>query len=186
MTQSLRPPLRARRTGSRLMAVLALAGGLTLAALPPSTASADQPGPWQPFHAGPFTDAAGDVCAFALHSEPLVDHEQIRTLAVDGSGTPTEQEITGELVVRYTDEADGRFADENLTGTAWLFHHPDGSQTWVVSGHLGLGIHAGNPYAPQGYSILTGRIVLQITADHHPYLLAHEGPTEDLCATLGG
>jgi hypothetical protein len=87
-------------------------------------------------------------------------------------------------VVRYTNESTGAWKDENLTGTAWLYHHADGSQTWVVSGHLGLGIHPGNPYAAPGYSILTGRLTLQITADHHPYVVSHEGPTEDLCAAL--
>jgi hypothetical protein len=177
---------RTRRTVGAL-----LAGGLALGlALPVTAASAasaapaDPPGPWQPYHSGTFTDPAGSACAFTLTGVPVADHEQIRTLAVDGSGEPTEQEITGQLVVRYTDESSGRSADENLTGTAWLFHHADGSQTWVVSGHLGLGIHPGNPYSPAGYWILTGRITLDIDTAHHPDVVSHEGTTEDLCAEL--
>uniref|UniRef100_UPI0005A76826 hypothetical protein n=1 Tax=Streptacidiphilus neutrinimicus TaxID=105420 RepID=UPI0005A76826 len=149
-----------------------------------AAASADQPGPWQPYHRGTITDPAGSACAFALTGVPVADREKIRTLAVDASGEPTEQEITGQLVVRYTNESNGRSADENLTGTGWLYYHADGSQTWVISGHLGMGIHPGNPYSPPGYWILSGRITLQIDAAHHPDVVSHEGTTEDLCAEL--
>ncbi|WP_410169494.1 hypothetical protein, partial [Actinacidiphila rubida] len=112
------------------------------------------------------------------------DGEQIRTLAVDAAGTPTAQEVTGPLVLRYTDEATGAFVDRDLAGTAWLFHHPDGSQTWLVAGHLGLGIHAANPYQPRGYSVVGGVLALSIGTDHFPHVTAHAGPTEDVCATL--
>jgi hypothetical protein len=168
-----------------------LAGGVALGLALPATAAsaasaapADQPGPWQPYHSGTFTDPAGSACSFTLQGVPVADREKIRTLAVDSSGEPTEQEITGQLVVRYTNESNGKWVDENLTGTGWLFYHADGSQTWVVSGHLGMGIHPGNPYSPPGYWILTGRITLQIDTAHHPYVSSREGTTEDLCAEL--
>ncbi|WP_042414803.1 hypothetical protein [Streptacidiphilus anmyonensis] len=166
-----------------------LTGGLALGLALPATGTAsaspaDQPGPWQPYRSSTFTDPAGNACAFTLTGVPVADREKIRTLAVDGSGAPTEQEITGQLVVRYTNESTGRSVDENLTGTAWLYYHADGSQTWVVSGHLGLGIHPGNPYSAPGYWILTGHLTLQIDAAHHPYVASHDGPTEDLCADL--
>ena len=174
-------------------AAFAAAAGAALAALvlPAGQAQATAPapppalpGPWQPYHSTPFTDAAGDVCDFALHAYIVQDGEQIRTLAVDAEGAPTEQEITGPLVLRYTDEATGASVDRDLAGTAWLFHHADGSQTWVVDGHLGLGIHAANPYQARGYAVLTGPLVLSIGTDHYPHVAAHAGPTEDLCATL--
>jgi hypothetical protein len=167
---------------------LLLTGGVALGlALPVSAASAaaDEPGPWQPYSSGSFTAPAGHDCPFALQGVPVSDHEKIRTLAVDSSGEPTEQEITGQLVVRYTNLSNGRSADENLTGTGWMYYHADGSQTWVISGHLGLGIHPGNPYAAPGYWIISGRLTLQIDAAHHPYVASHDGSTEDLCAELG-
>ncbi|MEY9846969.1 hypothetical protein ABH940_004056 [Streptacidiphilus sp. BW17] len=173
----------ARRT--RTAVGLLLSAGVGLAFALPGTAAADPPGPWQSYRSGPFTDAAGEVCSFPLSGHSVADQEKIRTLAVDSSGEPTEQEITGQLVFRYTDDATGAWTDENLTGTAWLYHHADGSQTWVVSGHLGLGIRAGNPYAAQGYSILGGSLTVQITADHYPYVTGHDGSTEDLCQELG-
>ena len=177
------------RPTPRRTVALALAAGaaLTAAVLPAGAAHAvhgSLPGPWQPYRSTPFTDVAGHVCAFTLHGDVVQDDERIRTLAVDATGAPTEQEITGPLVFRYTDEATGAAVDRDLDGTAWLFHRPDGSQTWVVSGHLGLGIHAGNPYQAQGYSVLTGLLALQIGTDHFPHVVAHAGPTEDLCATL--
>ncbi|RAG82511.1 hypothetical protein DN069_27030 [Streptacidiphilus pinicola] len=175
---------RTRRTVGAL-----LAGGLALGlALPAAAASAaapqDQPGPWQPYRSGTFTDPAGTACAFTLTGVPVSDREEIRTLAVDSSGEPTEQEIKGQLVVRYTNESNGRSADENLTGVGWLYYHADGSQTWVISGHFGMGIHPGNPYSAPGYWILNGRITLQIDTAHHSYVSAHDGTTEDLCAEL--
>ncbi|MFI1097313.1 hypothetical protein [Streptomyces sp. NPDC020917] len=172
----------------------AVAAALAAAVLPagPAQAATGQapttttalPGPWQPYRSTPFTDAAGDVCDFALHADVVQDGERIRTLAVDATGAPTEQEVTGPLVFRYTDVATGAAVDRDLAGTAWLFHHADGSQTWVVDGHLGLGIHAANPYQARGYSVLTGTLVLSIGTDHFPRVTAHAGPVEDLCATL--
>ena len=170
---------RTRRTVGAL-----LAGGVALGLALPATASAAQPGPWQPYQSGSFVEPAGSACAFTLSGVPVSDRERIRTLAVDSSGEPTEQEIAGQLVVRYTNEANGKSADENLTGVGWLFYHPDGSQTWVISGHFGMGIHPGNPYSAPGYWILNGRITLQIDTAHHPYVTAHDGTTEGLCAEL--
>ncbi|SEO64410.1 hypothetical protein SAMN05216267_103416 [Actinacidiphila rubida] len=166
-----------------LAATLAPAGPAQ-AATPAPQVTGTLPGPWQPYRSKPFVDAAGDVCDFALRGDVVEDGEQIRTLAVDAAGTPTAQEVTGPLVLRYTDEATGAFVDRDLAGTAWLFHHPDGSQTWLVAGHLGLGIHAANPYQPRGYSVVGGVLALSIGTDHFPHVTAHAGPTEDVCATL--
>ncbi|MBY8878399.1 hypothetical protein [Actinacidiphila acidipaludis] len=172
--------LAAAATAAVTALVLPAGTAQAAAAVPPPPL----PGPWQPYHAKPFTDAAGDVCDFALRGDVVQDGEQIRTLAVDAAGTPTAQEITGPLVLRFTDEATGGSVDRDLAGTAWLFHHADGSQTWVVDGHLGLGTHAANPYQARGYAVLTGGLVLSIGTDHYPHVTAHAGPTEDLCATL--
>lgn len=175
------------RIAAALLAVAAVVGAAApaSAAVRPGTAPDTAPGPWQPYRSSPFVSPAGDECAFALAGTVVRDQEEIRTLAWDSAGNPTEQEVTGPLVFRYTDESTGASVVRNLDGTAWLFYHPDGSQTWVVVGHLGMGVHAGNPYQASGHYVLTGRLVLAIHADGDPQVLLHRGPTEDLCTTLG-
>lgn len=141
---------------------------------------------WQPYRSHNFVDPAGTVCAFGLEGQDVRDGELIRTLAVDGAGNPTVQEITGPLVFRYTNESTGASVERDLSGTAWLYYAADGSQTWVGDGHLGLGIHQGDPYMSPGYRVLSGRYVLHIHAGHEPQTLWLDGTQEDLCRTLSG
>ncbi|MEY9968011.1 hypothetical protein ABIA33_006091 [Streptacidiphilus sp. MAP12-16] len=174
---------------SRTAAAHLLPGGALMSAVPSAGAVTPQSGGdrggWQPYRSSPFVAAAGTQCAFALKGDVVRDEERIRTLAVDAAGKPTEREVTGPLVFRFTNESSGASVVRNLAGTAWLYYHTDGSQTWVVVGHLGMGIKAGNPYQPPGHYVLTGRLILDIHSNGVPQLVAHQGATENLCDTLG-
>jgi hypothetical protein len=46
-----------------------------------TSASAAAPTPWQPFRSEPFTEAAGEVCPFALRGDIVSHHELMRMLA---------------------------------------------------------------------------------------------------------
>jgi hypothetical protein len=66
--------VRLRRVLTRV-AILVTAGAI------PTPASAASPVPWQPFHSQPFTEAAGEVCPFALRGDIVSHHELMRMLA---------------------------------------------------------------------------------------------------------
>jgi hypothetical protein len=166
----------------RLFSVVLAVGALATAA---PAAQACAPSPWQPYRTSPFVDEAGTTCAFEVKGDIVVDQERIRTLATGPNGAPTEQEITGPLTIRFTNTANGASVTRDLAGTGWLYYHSDGTQTWVVSGHISLGIHVGNPYESPGEWVYDGRTVLETHPGVGPQVLSHQGATENLCTVLG-
>jgi hypothetical protein len=147
-------------------------------------ASASSPAPWQPFHAAPFTEAAGDVCAFALRADIVTDHELFRTLASYPDGSPREQEFVGPLVIRYTNLSTGASVERNLTGTAYFFFDPDGTIHGHGLGHIGFTVHAGNVTPPPGEYIITGSYDFVLNADGTRTFSVQGGTVENLCTTL--
>ncbi|MBO0869630.1 MAG: hypothetical protein J2P15_13795 [Micromonosporaceae bacterium] len=150
-----------------------------------SPALAESPSPWQPFRSAPFTQAAGDVCAFAVHGDIVTDHELVRTLQTYPDGTPREQEFVGPLVIRYTNLSTGASVERNLTGTGWWFFDQDGTTHGNGVGHFGIGIHAGNTNPPPGEYVLTGAFDFVLGADGTRTFSVQGGTVENLCQTLG-
>lgn len=167
-------------------AAVAAAAGLAAGGLAAtSAASADSPNPWQPFHSEPFTDAAGDVCPFAVHGDIVEDHELVRTLQTNPDGSPSEQEFVGPLVIRFTNLSTGASVERNLTGTGFFFYAPDGTITGNGRGHIAIGIHtASNPPSRAGEWVLTGRFSFVLGADGTRTFELQGGTAENLCDTL--
>jgi hypothetical protein len=147
-------------------------------------AAASSPDPWQPFHSTPFTDAAGDVCAFAVRGDIVQDHEMFRTLVSYPDGTPREQEFVGPLVIRYTNLSTGASVVRNLTGTGYFFFDPDGTITGHGLGHIGISVHAGNTNPLPGEYVLTGSFSFVLDADGTSTFDVQGGNVENLCDTL--
>ena len=163
-----------------------LAAGLTAAA-PAAAAPADTPPPgggWQRIYSEPFTDAAGDVCAFALQGDILYDDEWQRTTATYPDGSPKRQEVTGPLGVRFTNLDTGASVTRDLSGSGVIDYGTDGSQVWHAIGPFAVGFHAGNVGHPVGEYRFDGLTTVVITADHDKSIPSHHGPTENLCQTL--
>ena len=167
----------------RLRRVLAAAGTVAAVAGIAPAAAADSPNPWQPFRSDPFTDAAGVVCPFELHGDPVADKELVRTLQTNPDGTPREQEFVGQLVFKFTNMSTGASVERNLTGTGFFFFDPDGTISGNGRGHIGLGVHIGNPTSPPGEWVLTGRFDFVLGADGVRTFSIH-GTQEDICQTL--
>jgi hypothetical protein len=160
--------------------------GVTVLALlaPMTTALADTPGPWTPYHSQGFEAPAGTRCPFGLRGEVLRDHELIRTLSTQPDGSPDVQEIVGPLVFRFTNTATGRSVVRNLTGTGLIDHGTDGSFTlYLVGGHFGAGLAPGGP----AFLYFTGSgHALVVAADGSRTPIFGHGPVENLCTTLAG
>lgn len=173
----------------RMRTVLVTAGALLAAGLgtaAPASATDSPPpgGGWQRFHAQPFTDAPGDVCAFGMRGDIVYDDEWFRTTATYPDGTPKQQDWTGPLGVRFTNLSTGASVTRDLSGSAVIDFGPDGSQTWHAIGPFAVGFHAGNVGHPVGEYRFDGFTTLVITAGHDKSVPVHHGPTEDICATL--
>lgn len=181
--------MRLRRvllTAGATLAAAGLAGGLAIASS--TSGGGSPPGPWQDFRSAPFTDAAGEVCAFAVHGDIVKDEEQVRNLLTYPDGTPQEQQFRGPLFIRFTNESTGKSVVRDLTGTGWFFFTPTGAlQFGHGFQHMSLGIHkanAGMTPAPGEY-YLSGTFDFAINADGTRNFTIERGSAENLCETLG-
>ena len=147
-------------------------------------ASAASPAPWQPFRSEPFTDAAGEVCPFAVRGDVVSDHELMRTLASYPDGSPQEQEFVGPLLIKYTNLTTGASVERNLTGTGYFFFDPDGTIRGHGLGHIGIAVHTGNVAPPPGEYVLTGSFDFVLNSDGTRSFDVQGGTVENLCTTL--
>jgi hypothetical protein len=136
--------------------------------------------PWQPFRASDFDLPAGSRCPFELKGEVLFDRERIRT------NSPTQQEVKGPLVVRYTNVGTGESVVRNLTGRALIDTFADGSSRFtLLHGHLAVGLAATDPGGP-AFLVLSGRgFTVDFAADGTRTVTPGRGTIEDVCRTLG-
>lgn len=158
------------------MRVLLVAVCLVLAV--PAAAVAKSP--WQPFRSAPFDLPAGSRCPFELKGDILFDREKIRT------NSPTQQEVKGPLVVRYTNVATGESIVRDLTGRALIDTFADGSSRFTLEhGHLAVGLAATDPGGP-AFLVLTGRgFTVDFAADGTRTVTPGRGTIENVCETLG-
>lgn len=167
-------------------AVIACLFAVTAAVLPwPAHAAVSKPNPWQPYRSQPFQLAAGVRCTFGLNGDILVDRERIRTLSEYPDGSPEVQQITGQLIVQYTNTATGESVTRNLTGLATVRYGTDGSFTITLEGgHFAAGLAATDPGGP-GFFVLTGQgYSLTVAPDGSRVLTLGTGTVENICTTL--
>jgi hypothetical protein len=136
--------------------------------------------PWQPFRSAPFDLPAGSRCPFELKGDIVFDRERIRT------NSPTQQEVKGPLVVRYTNVATGRSIVRDLTGRALIDTFADGSSRFTLKhGHLAVGLAATDPGGP-AFLVLSGRgFTVDFAADGTRTVTPGRGTIENVCETLG-
>jgi len=159
------------------------------AADPPVTTSAkagDAAGDdWTPYRTAPFQLAAGVRCPFGLAGTPVRDRERIRTLARFPDGTPLVQEITGPLVVRYTNTDTGATVRRNLTGRATITYREDGSFTETLDrGRFAFGLAGSDPGGPGFFGVRGSGFTLTVRTDGSRTISLRTGRVENLCTTL--
>jgi hypothetical protein len=134
---------------------------------------------WTPAPTPPLDRAAGVLCAFPVHAEPIVDHVVTKVLASYPDGSIKRDAFKGPLIVRVTNTSNGRFYDADASGSAIVDHAADGAQTWYVAGPILAGFRAGVGNLPRGLYVIDGLYRLVITADGHLTLTL--GHTDNVC-----
>lgn len=142
---------------------------------------------WEPYRTQPFALVAGTRCPFGLAGTPLQDRERIRTLARFPGGKPKVQQVSGPLVVRYTNTDTGASVRRNLKGRATITYGEDGSFTEMLDhGRLAVGLAPTDP-GGSGFFVLTGTgFRLDVSAGGGRTLFLGTGQVENLCTALAG
>jgi hypothetical protein len=158
---------------------------LTAAALAavPATASAHSI-PWQTFRTSPWTDQAGQVCAFGVAATIVKDGEQVRTLESYPDGSPEVQEFRGPLYVRYTNQSSGKSEVGNLSGFGTFTYEPDGSTDASIQQHIGLTVDVGNIGWPAGEWIISGKANVTLSPAGQVSIQLDHAKADDICADL--
>ncbi|MER7460346.1 hypothetical protein [Micromonospora sp. NPDC126480] len=167
------------------LGVLTVTVAATVAAAGPALAGPAAAGlDWQPYRSQPYTVAAGERCAFAVHAEPVVDEERIATLTSYPDGSPHQQVITGDLRVRYTNLDSGATVEHDLSGTAFIDYGTDGSMTHRYLGAVAVGFRATDAY-PKGIWRLDGYHEVTFAANGGVRQIRVDAGTEhDVCTDL--
>ncbi|MEU8708882.1 hypothetical protein [Streptomyces sp. NPDC048565] len=172
-----------RRAFLAATALVALA--LTTSPAHASSGSGSWPGGWEPAPTPPYDMPAGARCDVPVHTEPVVDEVVQRVLDRRADGTPSRVAYRGDLVVRVTDTDTGSFHDADVSGSAVVDYHADGSQKWYVVGPVlaGVGENAGN--LARGLYVLDGVYTMDISATGYKTVHLVHGSADDLCARIG-
>jgi hypothetical protein len=171
-------------------ATVLTAAALVGTAAGPAVAGTAQPAAvhidgWQRVVTQPFTSPAGDLCPFALHSEPLVDQVYVRTTATFPDGSPQRQQYAGPLIVRLTNADTGASIVRNLSGAAVVTYAADGSYDFRMIGPAAVGFRAyQGDNLPTGFYVLRGIHVVHFAADGTRTLTVDGGTEENVCVTL--
>jgi hypothetical protein len=171
-------------------ATTVLTAAALVGAAAPAVAGTAQPAAsrldgWQRVVTQPFTSPAGDLCPFALHSEPLVDQVYVRTTATFPDGSPQRQQYAGPLIVRLTNTATDASIVRNLSGAAVATYAADGSYDFRIIGPAAVGFRAyQGDNLPTGFYVLRGIHVVHFAADGTRTLTVDRGTEENVCVTL--
>jgi hypothetical protein len=157
----------------------------TPATATPATAATAAGSGWVPAPSAPFDRAAGELCDFPIHGQPIVDEVRKRTLRSNPDGTPAAELYAGRLVVRVTDTANGRFYDADASGTALITYAADGSSTWYVVGPVLVGFRAGSGNLPRGLYVLDGVYRLAFSPSGEKTLIGRHASHDNVCTHIG-
>jgi hypothetical protein len=139
---------------------------------------------WVPAPSAPFDRAAGELCDFAVHGQPVVDQVRKRTLQTNPDGTPRSELYVGKLVVRVTNVATGAFYDADASGDAVIVSAADGSSTWYVHGPVLVGFRAGTGNLPRGLYVIDGLYRLAFAPDGFKTLTMLRGTEDNVCTHI--
>ena len=153
--------------------------------VPATAASAASPtGGWVRVPSPPFDRAAGVVCDFAVHGDPIVDDVVEKVLTTYPDGSPQRVAAKGPLVYRLTNTSNGRYYDADASGRATMDFHPDGSVTWKVVGPVLARIAAGTSNLPRGLYVIDGVYQVDISATRFVTVTMVVGTEDNVCSRI--
>ena len=138
---------------------------------------------WTPAPTPPSDRAAGVVCDFPVHLQPIVDQVETTVLSSYPDGSIKRDAFRGALIVRVTNTSNDRYYDADASGSAVVDHATDGAQTWYVAGPVLAGFREGAGNRPRGLYVINGLYRLVITSGGHITLTL--GRTDNVCDHIG-
>ena len=141
-------------------------------------------GGWVPAPTAPFDRAAGVLCDFAIHGEPVVDEVRVKTIATYPDGSPKEQLATGALTIRVTNTETGASTVADASGSALFVFGTDGSSTWYVVGPIVAGFRDNGGNLPRGFYKIDGVYTLAFSPTNVRTLTMIHGTVHDVCADI--
>jgi hypothetical protein len=170
------------RAGTAVVALTLLCATATAPAeAAPEVRAATTGSGWVPAPSAPADRAAGVLCDFAIHAEPIVDEVMTKTLSTYPDGTAHRGLYAGRLVVRVTNVETGASYDADASGDSVYVRDLDGTVTWYAVGPALVGFQPGQGNLPRGFYLLDGVYRLTFSPDGHRTLTPAHGRHEDVC-----
>jgi len=164
-----------------VLAVLLLAAATPASA---ETVDAAVPGGWVPAPQEPFDRAAGALCDFAIHGEPVVDEVRKLTLDTYPDGSPRRELYAGYLIVEVTNTETGATTQVDASGTAMIEYRTDGSMIWRVVGPVLLGFREGGGNLPRGLWVVDGVFTVEFGPTFVKTVTMIHGTEHNVCTDL--
>ena len=139
---------------------------------------------WVPAPSEPSDRAAGVLCDFAIHTDPIVDEVMKKTLSTNPDGSPRSELYVGRLIIRVTNVESGAYYDADASGDAVFVYAPDGTVTWYAVGPTLVGFRDGAGNLPRGFYVLDGVYRLVFAPDGHKTLTTVHGTQDDVCQRI--
>jgi hypothetical protein len=140
---------------------------------------------WVPIIEPPFDRAAGVLCDFAIHADPIVNQAKLKVLQTNPDGSVRSELGTGALVYRVTNVSTGAHIDVDSSDSVLIVFNADGSLQEYASGPaIGL-FPAGSGNLPRGlYSVDAPFFTVFVQADGYKTLTVRHGKVENVCPRL--
>lgn len=165
----------------RLAVIAPALGALLLMTTAPASA---QGGPTR-IPLDPFDESysAGQLCSFALEVKSVIQQE-VETLWLNPDGSPDHAQVTGRLVIRFTNLDNGSNVTLNTSGPSSIVFNPDGSIALIARGPTGIGLFPTDQPAGPDTFVNYGRIQYTVSPAGVVTVLSMTGRTVDVCAMI--
>jgi hypothetical protein len=164
-------------TVKRTLTVLLAAVAAVLVTSSPASANSG----WVPAPTPPFDIAAGEVCDFAIHGEPVVDQVKTKVVATYPDGSKKVELARGALILRITNVDNGVARLEDGSGSGLFMFAQDGSFTVDIVGPLLIGFRQGLSNVPRGLYALDGVYRIAIQPTGFKKLIMIHGTARNVC-----
>jgi hypothetical protein len=141
---------------------------------------------WTPIVEPPEDRAAGVVCDFALHADPIVNQARFKVLATNPDGSPRIEVGTGALVYRVTNVSNGKQLVIDSSDSVLIVFNADGSLMEYASGPAIGFFTEGNYNYPRGLYSLDAPFftVFVAVGGHKTVTVPRPGTIENVCSRL--
>lgn len=177
-------------TGTVLASTVASAQAAPLDPPPPaaSRAAATTNGAdsgWTRIVEPPLDDAAGVLCDFAIHADPIVNNVWFKVLQRFPDGSVKSEIGTGPLVYRVHNLTNNKTVDVDASADGLIVFHTDGSFDYYLHGPVIASFQEGSGNLPRGLYALDGKFyTVHFAPDRHKTVSLRGVKVHNVCPDL--